>query len=478
MCIFGKKTKSSKGLTFEIREYYTSANAGSKKQREAVLKDASKCKDSIIFIPAKYKGVTVARIDSNAFAQFSSVERVVIPRNVYNVAGLINPKVKIEYVKVDSESPFLKYEDGALFNIVAGKTNLARVFTTGGTLDLSRSPITKIDFNAFAKSDVRTLVIGKDVAEIDTHGQVDIDCCDIVRVRVDKDNPVFESKDNAVYKKETGALVMIGSECQKIYYPKSSSNLTSEEKEKFRKAEIKEIVVEEGCSELTYMEFCGSTAEKIVLPSSLKYIGQDVFADCLNLKELTIPLYEDSVIRGAFRNCRNLEIKFEGKSDKIAFDKDGALYNGTELIFMRNDGPIKEYTLREDTTAICDGVFSGRKELEKINLNANLKIIHRQAFAGCTSLKKIYLPDSVESVYSNAFLFCVNLRYIRIPKKLKGLDCSLDPKRTTLLYADSIISWNLMGKIHKKWNEYFINAGFKTKGDFTAKETDPAWTDL
>ena len=107
-----------------------------------------------------------------------------------------------------------------------------------------------------------------------------------------------------------------------------------------------------------------------------------------------------------------------------------------------------------------------------------MKIIHRQAFAGCTSLKKIYLPDSVESVYSDAFLFCVNLRYIRMPKKLKGLDRSLDPKRTTLLYADSIISWNLMGKIHKKWNEYFINAGFKTKGDFTAKETDPAWTDL
>ena len=73
MCIFGKKTKSSKGLTFEIREYYTSANAGSKKQREAVLKDASKCKDSIIFIPAKYKGVKVARIASMYNAAICSI---------------------------------------------------------------------------------------------------------------------------------------------------------------------------------------------------------------------------------------------------------------------------------------------------------------------------------------------------------------------------------------------------------------------
>lgn len=78
-----------------------------------------------------------------------------------------------------------------------------------------------------------------------------------------------------------------------------------------------------------------------------------------------------------------------------------------------------------DACIVCDGVFTGCKNLESVFLVPKEKdktplhrILGNYAFADCTSLKRLIIDDSFIALGNNAFENCVALENVVLPRKL------------------------------------------------------------
>ena len=81
---------------------------------------------------------------------------------------------------------------------------------------------------------------------------------------------------------------------------------------------------------------------------------------------------------------------------------------------------IKELILPDSLTEIDTGLFYGYRELEKVVLPENLKVIGESAFAHST-IKEITLPESLEKIGALAFYECHNLQEVAIPGKVTSI---------------------------------------------------------
>lgn len=106
------------------------------------------------------------------------------------------------------------------------------------------------------------------------------------------------------------------------------------------------VSVSEGVTELPDYLFseCRNLTE-VILPKTLRRVGNHVFYNCRKLKSLTLPAQLESIGDGAFKNCESLsKIIFEEMSDeadqcvrKILFD----IEQETELLLCYEDGMAK-----------------------------------------------------------------------------------------------------------------------------------------
>lgn len=117
----------------------------------------------------------------------------------------------------------------------------------------------------------------------------------------------------------------------------------------------------------------GSNLKKVTLPSTLTYLGNGAFRNCVSLEEVNIPESLTELQSNLFRGCTALKsITIPGNIKKI---NSQAFYN---------------------------------TGLENVELSEGLNILQSNAFGNCKSLKTITLPSSVNSVY-NPFYGCNNL---------------------------------------------------------------------
>lgn len=90
-----------------------------------------------------------------------------------------------------------------------------------------------------------------------------------------------------------------------------------------------------------------------------------------------------------------------------------------ECNFSGNNS-IKEIILPDSLTEINTGLFYGYRELERVKLPENLKVIGESVFAHST-IKEIILPDSLEKIGAFAFYECHNLQEVAIPGKVTSI---------------------------------------------------------
>lgn len=100
--------------------------------------------------------------------------------------------------------------------------------------------------------------------------------------------------------------------------------------------------------------------EKITIPNSVKFIGDNTFAGCAGLKRVVLPKLKE-IKENTFRWCKSLQ----------------------EAVFS------------DELEAIRISAFEGCASLRKIELPEGVTSIEEGAFAGCKSLESIYIPDSV-----------------------------------------------------------------------------------
>ena len=136
---------------------------------------------------------------------------------------------------------------------------------------------------------------------------------------------------------------------------------------------VKEIIVEDGITEIGYAAFARANIESISLPDSCTRVAAGSLFACASLKEFVFPPHVVDIEDCVLKDCISL----------------------------------KKLVVSEDAVYIGSEAFSGCFELQEIEFRGNaLKKIGGAAFNQLSSLKTLQLPDSVERIMSGAISHC------------------------------------------------------------------------
>ena len=131
----------------------------------------------------------------------------------------------------------------------------------------------------------------------------------------------------------------------------------------------------------------------IVIPSSIKNIGDNAFCDCSSLVSIVIPDSVVSIGSGVFYGCSSLE--------SITLPFVGETINGVSHTYLGYlFGAVFHYQNSEFVpTSLKEVILTGGTS------------IGDYAFSGCSSLTSIVIPDSIVSVGYSAFYGCRSVQY-------------------------------------------------------------------
>lgn len=135
------------------------------------------------------------------------------------------------------------------------------------------------------------------------------------------------------------------------------------------------------------------------------------FANCTNLKKVTIPTGITKISSFAFSNCNALEeISI---SDTVAEIGNYAFSGCKSLETVMIPNSVK---------SMGTHAFSFCKELTQIAILEGLQTIEAYTFYDCTALESIVIPDSVKKIGQSAFENCLSLSEVEIGSGVSELD--------------------------------------------------------
>lgn len=259
-------------------------------------------------------------------------------------------------------------------------------------------------------------------------------------IKIDEDNPVYQSVDNCVIEKQTKTLC-IGSANSRI---PSDGSVTSIGDYAFSgRVDLTEMTIPDCISLIGEWAFNGCTGlTKIEIPATVKTIKQAVFKDCENLNrliinegvseigdsafnstalnELHIPKSVKAIGRRAFIGSKNLKT--------ISVDSQNEIYRSINNCFVE----ISSKTLLlgcaasiiptdNSVTAIGEYAFYMCEGLTGIEIPTNITNIGDGAFYSCVKLESVEIPDSVASLGVASFYHCNRLKSIKLSNSIKEI---------------------------------------------------------
>lgn len=179
-------------------------------------------------------------------------------------------------------------------------------------------------------------------------------------------------------------------------------------------------------SKIAPYAFAYGHLSSLIIPESVKEIGQEAFYYNSTLQRVEMPSYLDILGNNAFSGCVALE----------------------------------EVAIPEGVHKISDYMFGGSSALKKITLPETLDSIGHYAFQYCSALEEIYLPAGLKFIGSTAFFNCTSLKDINIPESLSIIDNPIFQGCTSLtnpLYNSTLFVY--LPSIYE--GEYTIPDGIK-----------------
>ena len=144
---------------------------------------------------------------------------------------------------------------------------------------------------------------------------------------------------------------------------------------------ITDIVLPKYLVEIGEDAFRGSDIASVEMPNTVKRLGVHAFADCKNLKNITLSSSLTLIPMGAFSGCEALEeLQVPASVKKIA-----------DLAFETSG--LKEMELPMGVEMVGAGAFFNCQQLEKLAFPNSLKRLGVCCFLYCNKLKSLTLPD-------------------------------------------------------------------------------------
>lgn len=197
--------------------------------------------------------------------------------------------------------------------------------------------------------------------------------------------------------------------------------------------ELREIILP---SELTTI---GTAALKnctaltaVSMGASTVYIGNEAFRGCTSLKEIQLPVQLKGIGEYAFYECTGLtELQLPDSLNYYnyrAFAKCEnlkkvnyplSLNNGAENAF-EEDRNLTEITVPGGVETLAPHAFHGASHLQKVVLPDSLQVIGTAAFQDCSGITQIQIPDHVISIGEYAFYGCAGIKELVLPDVLNS----------------------------------------------------------
>ena len=386
-----------------------------------------------------------------------TVEVAYNPLKSYAVSLVIPDEVNGYTVVGIGESAFFNYEVLASISIPNGVTSIGRyAFKSCKKLTSISIPnsVTSIGEHAFWGCGLTSLTIpcnvsyiGKDAFE---------DCDSLTSIVVDKDNKVYDSRNdcNALVYTATDSIIKgcnstiipngikkIGecafSECNGIESIVIPNSVTSIGESAFYKCKnMSSVVLSENLVNIGDRSFCRCiNLASISIPNGVTSIGEYAFSGC-GLTSITIPCNVSYIGKDAFWGCgltsivvdkdnkvydsrNNCNAIIETATDSLFFGcsstiiPDGVKIIGEDALYECKD--LGTVVIPGSVTSISDGAFYMCEGLTSVVFSDGVANIGAFAFFECTGLTSLEIPKSVISVGDHAFYGCSNLKTIVIP---------------------------------------------------------------
>ena len=205
-----------------------------------------------------------------------------------------------------------------------------------------------------------------------------------------------------------------------------------------------------------------SLLDTIVLPSSVRSLGECAFMNCSKLKSINLPVTQKTLPASFFEGCTSLEsIELPATLTTISTD---AFYGCTKLANVNlHEGittiglrafyncKLTEVTIPTTVTSIGSGAFKGNptttivwkpatcsigsddsapfystdSKVTSFTFGEGVEVIPAYLCKSMSQLETIVLPETVTSIGQAAFMYCKKLKSFTFPKGIKTVATSV-----------------------------------------------------
>ena len=215
-----------------------------------------------------------------------------------------------------------------------------------------------------------------------------------------------------------------------------------------------------------YMFPQDNSPETLVLPKSIKYVGNSALAGC-TAKYIEIPSQVTILVGDTFFNCINLETLDFPDSLEI-FSADGMFFNCNNLKSIELPSGCENLDLHTQHNAFVDCfslesvvipgslkildnmVFWNCNELTDVTICEGIETIGYHIFGNCPKLTTLVFPESVTVIKGQTFANCPNLKDVTLPDGIHDVPANmflneygqtLDGANITIRVKESMVSY-------------------------------------
>lgn len=183
---------------------------------------------------------------------------------------------------------------------------------------------------------------------------------------------------------------------------------------------------------------------KIILPSTVEYIGDNAYNNWKYLEEISIPGNVKEIGEDVFFNCENLKkVIIEDGVEKIG----SGMFRGCENI----ETVVMPKTVKDwDTTC----AFCMCRKLKNVTLpEEGMDTMGTGMFYGCYILEELTIPDCVTTMNYGVTLACHGLKILRAGENVVNFEEGENHSYDLLNFTD-----NILGNIHMENSNIVLEA--------------------